>query len=216
MPKGLRSSWASPGGQLPQRGQAIGAAHLGFGFLQVAIGFGQLFRGGLRFPRLVAIGLGELVGQESDHGQEEHAQDQLSRVVNFLVRPQKEKKRQIHGASRQRRYGGSEQAEAGGGRNHRQEQNQVKAARYPAAVADQRITQRQFQHHGWNRAQAWFQDLNDAQRPQRGQRNRMALRAEDRQRGEEQQPDEILRSDVAAPGGCHLSVPILTRVTIVL
>ena len=36
-------------GQLPQRGQPFGAAHLGLGFLQVAIGVGQLFRGGLDF-----------------------------------------------------------------------------------------------------------------------------------------------------------------------
>ena len=56
------------GGQLPQRGQPIGAAHLRFGFLQMAIGFGQFFRGGLRFPHFVAIGFGELVCQESDHG----------------------------------------------------------------------------------------------------------------------------------------------------
>ena len=90
---------------------------------------------------------------------------------------------------------------------------QIEAARNPAAVSDQWIAQRQLQHHGWNRAQARFQYLNNPQSPESSQRNGMALRAEDRQRGKKQQPDEVLRSDVAAPGGSHLSVPILARVT---
>ena len=67
-----------PGGELPERGQPLGAPHRGFGLLQAAVGFRELLGGRLGFSRLRPVGLRQLVGEETEHREKDDAQFQLS------------------------------------------------------------------------------------------------------------------------------------------
>ena len=86
--QGIAQLVRQPGSQLPQRRQAIGAAHLGFGFFQMPIGFGQFFGGGLRFSCFVAVGLASWLVRNPTTGKKSTRRISSPVSVDFLIRPQ--------------------------------------------------------------------------------------------------------------------------------
>ena len=63
--QGIADFVRQSGRELAESGQALGAAHCGFGLLQVPVGFRQLFRRNLRFARRRAIRFQQFVGEKA-------------------------------------------------------------------------------------------------------------------------------------------------------
>src|SRR5437016_1443616 len=82
--------------KLAESGEAVGAPHRSLGFLQMTVGFGELLRGGLVFACRGSVGFGKLMGQVSDHRQEQDAEKDFGNLgwVDFLIRSKAEDERE--------------------------------------------------------------------------------------------------------------------------
>ena len=191
------------GGKLAQRGQAVGAAFLFFGLLELKIGRGQLLGCGARFARLAPQVLGHRVGQIADHRQQHQARNRTGDDLQRLRHPMQED--HVRGAGRYGAQRGSNYAEHGGRRDHRQQQHRPIHAVDRAGESNQHERQRQLDRDPQQAAAGGrlggdfrLQHLGHAERHQEDDFLWFVrvLRPRD-QHAEQHQPDEIPRLDQA-------------------
>src|SRR5579862_9315725 len=155
------------------------------------------------FARFYSCRLGKLMGKKSAQDHDYDAQDQLLDLVRgyVLIGAQTEPEREISAARNQAGDKGPQKPEAGGRRDHGQEQYIVITARNPIGLANEQVTKDELHRVGndaaFDRAQRQLrlEDLKDAQGTEKRDRKRIPVGTEDYQTGEERYPYQILWTD---------------------